>query len=859
MSLLKSLLSPLIFGSVSLFAMWKLNPSVANSDLQSRVPWAFLVLLLGGFVWATLRYRTPCTRAKETLRKAAQGLERQARAKRGDSGTDPSSEPEDRLRRPEAFGQKPFRELWTRFSDAWRGPADPLGRAEQPVGTASSGDFFTTESMLGKRWDTIPDALPGVFTAVGLLGTFVGIAIGLSDIPQGDSRTAEELGRAIDTLIGGMSTAFSTSIVGISASIWWIFEFRGARKKLESSLSAFVSQTDRLFPVEQPHETLMRIATVTAEAAKGLGALDGFTSLREDVASVKGGIQTLGQDMASALEPLIEKHIKEPIQNLNVDLGQRQTEALGQMVTEFRDTLVSHVGEELHRFGEALKSARAHQSSTVGELEAFFALLEEVSNTQLKVLDRGASVAATFERGLSAMTKSQEAVERAGSAARQIMEEAEALVGESRQQMAAQKEAAQALLESWDAERDTLSDLKKHFLALTSELGDKIIEFRGLAAEKIAEVFHSFDSEMGKVTEHLGGTLAELRETTEEFPGVAIRLVDATSSLEEASKAQHESLTQGFERFEKVTAQIADRLDLGREELIQANERLPALAQEITQGIGGFVKSIQGVGTSFEEAAGMTVRAAAEASGFLDQNVTELRNTNNQFPEFAHRVGESSDRFAESVRQAESSVSDLAKRAEEADRRSVQGIEQLSTAAAAVANDIKSVKSVVGPMEATVAAVRQSLETLDRTMSELPQRLSEEVQLKQVVGDAPPTRVDGVSQQGAGDRGRARPRGDTGVPTPIVPRETLGTRVHGEPLEAVEQRETRGFPDGRESAPRHTDGDPRRGQTGGEFASRRVDDGASPTGADGPDRDQSRTRKPSRGWRRIRSFLGGRK
>ena len=53
-------------------------------------------------------------------------------------------------------------------------------------------------------------------------------------------------------------------------------------------------------------------------------------------------------------------------------------------------------------------------------------MLEEVSKTQLQVLDRGASVAATFDRGLSAMTKSQEAIEGAGSAARQIMEEAQA-------------------------------------------------------------------------------------------------------------------------------------------------------------------------------------------------------------------------------------------------------------------------------------------------------------------------------------------------------------------------------------------------------------------------------------------------
>ena len=47
MSLLKSLLSPLFFGFASFFAMWHLGPSVANSDLQSGVPWLFWSILLG--------------------------------------------------------------------------------------------------------------------------------------------------------------------------------------------------------------------------------------------------------------------------------------------------------------------------------------------------------------------------------------------------------------------------------------------------------------------------------------------------------------------------------------------------------------------------------------------------------------------------------------------------------------------------------------------------------------------------------------------------------------------------------------------------------------------------------------------
>lgn len=710
MDRLKSLLSSSYFCLPALFAMWWLGPSLELSGVQSTVPWLFLVALLVGFVWATVRYREPCTHAEKRLRQAA-GYLAQTKRESSISEADSTAGPDGQFGLSNPFVRDHrvrLSDLWTRFANARTGATGRPGPNAGPQATASAGDFFTTESILGKRWDTIPDALPGVFTAVGLLGTFVGIAIGLTDIPQGasgGSPSAEDLGQSIDTLIGGMSTAFSTSIVGITASIWWIFAFRTARKKLDSSLLDFIRKTDQLFPVEQPHATLMRIASANDRAAEAVGALDGFATLTEHVASVKSGIQTLGQDIHDALEPLVKKHIKEPIENLNVDLGERQTEALGRMVAEFRDTLVSHVGEELGRFGEALKAARTHQSSTVAELEAFFALLQEVSNTQLQVLDRGASVAATFESGLSAMTEAQEAIERAGAAARRIMEEAEALVEETRQQLASQKEAADVLRQSWAAERDTLNNLKEHFLALTSELGDKILEFRGLAAERIGEVFHSFDSEMGKVTEHLSGTLAELRDTTEEFPGIALRLVDVTSSLEKTSEAQHESLTQGFDRFENMTVQMAEQLNLGRDELVQANERLPGLVQEI------------------------------------------------------NRMANGSSHLAESVQQAGATVSELIQRAKDADQRSEQEIEQLSAAAHAI------------------GATRESLDVLDRTMSELPTKLSEEILRQQPITEAPMAGVDGTSRDGR-SRGEGSHRSST--PRILVPRDPRNPSANDE-------------------------------------------------------------------------------
>ena len=630
MSLFWNLLSSLAIGILSLLVMTRLGPSWSVSNLDSLVAWICLVFLLGGFSWAMLRYRIPRTLVATRLGVAADQLRRRLRdtasktvsaagvsehAATRQPPTDeaeqhedvPTTERKNRSRLPRALAQEPrFSRLWKQFTKAWSA-AIRRDQHGQPVGVASSADFFTEESVLGRTGGTIPDALPGVFTAVGLLGTFVGIAIGLAGIPEGGTGgapSAEDLRLSIDTLMGGMSTAFSTSIVGISGSIWWLFEFRLAKGRLASSLADFVDVTDRLFPVEQPHETLGHIAT----------AMDG----------VKGGIQTLGQDMASAMEPLIEQHITRPIESLNRELGDRQALALGRMADEFRDTLVSHVGEELHRLAEVLESARAHQMATLGEVEAFMLLLEEVSKTQLDVLDKGAKVAATFDRGLSALTESEQAIERAGTAARQTMEEAEGVVRESRRQMEAQEKAAAALLASWAAQQDTLDTLTTDLRALTADLGDKILEFRSLAAEKIGEVFHSFDSEMGRVVDHLGGTLAELRETTEEFPGIATRLVNVTSGLEEAGRQQHESLARGLDEFERISGEIAARLDVARTEFLQASESLPASARVISDGMGDFVESIQNASAGFKRKADKTIESAGEATAYLETIVARV-------------------------------------------------------------------------------------------------------------------------------------------------------------------------------------------------------------------------------------------
>nr|HPK45204.1 MotA/TolQ/ExbB proton channel family protein [Spirochaetota bacterium] len=61
--------------------------------------------------------------------------------------------------------------------------------------------------------DIFLDSIPGIFTTLGILGTFVGIFIALMNFDVNNITTS------IPYLLGGLKTAFLTSILGIIFSL----------------------------------------------------------------------------------------------------------------------------------------------------------------------------------------------------------------------------------------------------------------------------------------------------------------------------------------------------------------------------------------------------------------------------------------------------------------------------------------------------------------------------------------------------------------------------------------------------------------------------------------------------------------
>ncbi len=92
----------------------------------------------------------------------------------------------------------------------------------------SNIDDFLEKYINGFRNDNFSTIATTVFPMLGILGTFISIAMSMPDFSV---QNVAALDREISVLLSGVGTAFYASIYGIFLSLWWMFfEKRGISK-----------------------------------------------------------------------------------------------------------------------------------------------------------------------------------------------------------------------------------------------------------------------------------------------------------------------------------------------------------------------------------------------------------------------------------------------------------------------------------------------------------------------------------------------------------------------------------------------------------------------------------------------------
>jgi methyl-accepting chemotaxis protein len=224
-----------------------------------------------------------------------------------------------------------------------------LMRIGEHTKSNASFDSFIDEFSKRIRNDNYASVGAGIFPTMGILGTFVSIAMTMPDF---SSQTSEALEKEISLLLTGVGTAFYVSIYGILLSLWWIFFEKRGLSKFDKAIEAIREESRALFwtkeEIEQAYlkENLLHFEKIGSMFER-LSSNDFFEHLGHTIEEKFG----LFDKMLSLEAESVRRgalHLKEGMQAL-ADSQEKQRD-LG--------VLHGHILDALHKFNETTKALR---------------------------------------------------------------------------------------------------------------------------------------------------------------------------------------------------------------------------------------------------------------------------------------------------------------------------------------------------------------------------------------------------------------------------------------------------------------------------------------------------------------------
>lgn len=251
---------------------------------------------------------------------------------------------------------------WHEFTEQLIHPG-PQDKDQVFMNSYMPSSFFSDEEILTKRLDLRwINSVPGKITALGILGTFVGLTFGVYLAQK--NLASDDIGKmkeGLQGLLGGASTAFVTSLLGIIGSLLYSASEKKILNEIESGLSDFCDNLEKSLKFVTKEQLTREQIYLQREQLKVLESFsnDLAISIGNSLESkfsgqISGGFETL----VASIDSL--KSVQSEFSN---DLLKSLTEKMSGGLSSIAD----------ERKNDALSSLKYMQDSMVTQMEKMLA------------------------------------------------------------------------------------------------------------------------------------------------------------------------------------------------------------------------------------------------------------------------------------------------------------------------------------------------------------------------------------------------------------------------------------------------------------------------------------------------------
>ncbi|HBP80456.1 MAG TPA: chemotaxis protein [Halomonas sp.] len=514
--------------------------------------------------------------------------------------------------------------LWVEFDESLVYSPDK----DKLYNTLDADHFFNGKTLAyGLASSRLLAATPTFLTAIGVLGTFIGLTIGLRGL-QVNADDVDTLRLGIASMINGAAIAFLTSVWGVGLSLLLNVIEKLVERRALKRINELQHKIDFLYPRMPAEHSLIHIAESSQASKESLQELHERIGdrLQETVSGMSDAMQqaisdSLNNVMAPAIQSLVdnasnqsnevlEKLVSNFMEGMKT-AGSEQTKALGtaaeevnQAVTSMStrmDDLFTKLTEQQQRSGEHVETtsrelsgqldrqretAMEQQSALAEKFESFMTRMTESMDTQFhQASERDEQRKRAHEESLQRISEDQ-----ASAIQRQV-----SLVEERDQVRAAQFEEQQKAIE------ERFSGLVEKLVNEQQELMRQVGEASRTANQHLTGISYQY--------EKLSSALSEVASSAERS---SQNMTNSSAQLGTLSANLHKATVLLDERVSAVTESL---------------EKVSTRNSEVLSGISEHARAL----ASMQEAISDAARQLDSAAKFANEGFSELGSRNDEF------------------------------------------------------------------------------------------------------------------------------------------------------------------------------------------------------------------------------------
>lgn len=490
--------------------------------------------------------------------------------------------------RNSALEHKEYGHLWKEFDESLVKSSDGTGL----FNTLDAAHFFNESTLAGSlTQNRLMAAVPGFLTAIGVVGTFVGLQLALSQLQLQQNAGVDELRNGIGSLINGASIAFMTSIWGIGTSLIFNFAEKALERGIRKDIHELQNQIDYLFPRINAEQSLVTIADHSRsadETLQGLAEKIGDRlqeALVETTASIQTGLEnSLNQIMAPAIQSLVDNANKGSEQALE-SLLIRFMEGVGEAGNSQRLMLeqasanvgnaVNSMGAQMHDFVRQLEQ---HQQGSKQLADA----QNEQIKTQIQQITEASqqTLARTVENTQEVFQNLQQRIQQQYEQQQEIDQQRQAVFEQGLEKSKESQQQVMDRIEQMLEMQSAASGQNNEQLKLLLD------SFKQLAIENasVNQGMKQSSQQMASVANQLGVLSTNLKETADGLSVPVMQLLESNQQVANENKAVFEHTQDLLSDLSRLNAQFGEV----SKTLLQASEHAESGFTALDQHLEAF-------------------------------------------------------------------------------------------------------------------------------------------------------------------------------------------------------------------------------------------------------------------------------